>query len=240
MLNISIVEDETDAALQLEGALKQYSAEYHVPMQIHIFANAITFLDKYAGKFDLVFMDIMMPMLNGMDAAHALREKDSKVMLVFVTSMVQYAIQGYEVSAADFIVKPVRYLQFKLKFTRMLDKLRAAPTRNHPDILVKTDSGIIRLMPQNITYVEVRAHHCIYHTRSGDYRQYQTMKSAAELLEPVGFAKCNNYLLVNLAHVTKISGMTAYVAGEELPISHPRKNEFTGQFAAYSESRKYE
>lgn len=240
MLRIAIVEDEADASAQLENAVKQYSAEYNVPVQIHIFCNAITFLDKYAGELDIIFMDIMMPMLNGMDAAHVLREKDSKVMLVFVTSMTQYAIQGYEVSAADFIVKPVKYPQFKLKFTRLLDRIQADPRKKQPDILIKTDNGIVRVLPRNITYVEVRAHHCIYHTRSGDYRQYQTMKSVAELLEPCGFAKCNNYLLVNLAHVTGINGMSAFVAGEELPISHPRKNEFISKFSAYSESKKYE
>lgn len=240
MLRIAIVEDEAEASAQLESAVKQYSAEYNVPVQVHIFSSAITFLDKYAGELDLIFMDIMMPMLNGMDAAHVLREKDSKVMLVFVTSMTQYAIQGYEVSAADFIVKPVKYPQFKLKFTRLLDRLQADPRKKQPDIMIKTDNGIVRVLPRNITYVEVRAHHCIYHTRNGDYRQYQTMKSVAEILEPVGFAKCNNYLLLNLSQVTRVSGMSVYIAGEELPISHPRKNEFISKFSAYSESKKYE
>lgn len=240
MLRIAIVEDEADASAQLEKAVKQYSAEYNIPVHIHIFSNAITFLDKYAGDLDLIFMDIMLPMLNGMDAAHVLREKDSKVMLVFVTSMTQYAIAGYEVSASDFIVKPVKYPQFKLKLTRLLDRLQDEPQKRQPDILIKTDSGIIRILPRNILYVEVRAHHCIYHTRDGEYRQYQTMKSVAEILEPLGFAKCNNYLLVNLGQVTHVSGMSVFIAGEELPISHPRKNDFVSKFSAYTESKKYE
>ena len=148
-----------------------------------------------------------MPMLNGMDAAHMLREKDGKVMLIFVTSMQQYAIQGYSVSATDFIVKPVSYPQFKLKFTRFLTKLHATQERKEPDILLKTGSGFVRLHPHQIVYVEVRA-------------------------------KCNNYLLVNLARVTGISEMTVQLGKETLPMSHPRKNAFTSQFLAFSESRK--
>ena len=238
MLNIAIVEDELPSAQQLESCIRQYSVEYRVPVQIYIFSNALSFLDNYTAEYDIIFMDIMMPMLNGMDAAHLLREKDGKVMLIFVTSMQQYAIQGYSVSATDFIVKPVSYPQFKLKFTRFLTKLHATQGQKEPDILLKTGSGFVRLHPHQIVYVEVRAHHCIYHTDMGEYRIYQTMKSVAEQLEPCGFAKCNNYLLVNLARVTGISEMTVQLGKETLPMSHPRKNTFTSQFLAFSESQK--
>lgn len=67
---------------------------------------------------------------------------------------------------------------------------------------------------------------------------YQTMKSVAQQLEPCGFAKCNNYLLVNLTRITKISGMEVVVGKETLPISHPRKNEFIARFVEFTESKK--
>lgn len=240
MVEIAIVEDRTDALEQLESLLKQYSAEYKTLLQIHTFTNAVSFLENYTARYDMVFMDILMPMLNGLDAARALREKDEKVILIFVTSMQQYAIRGYEVAATDFIVKPVTYPQFKLKFTRFLDRLSMQPKHTSTDILVKTETGFVRLLPSRIRYVEVRGHHCVYHTEAGDYRQYQSMKSAAEQLEDCGFAKCNNYLLVNLSYVTRMDGMSAYIGSEELPISHPRKNEFTKKLTEYMESRRYE
>lgn len=238
VLNIAIIEDELASAQLLESCIRQYSVEYRVPVQIYIFSNALSFLDNYTAEYDMIFMDIMMPMLNGMDAAHLLREKDGKVMLIFVTSMQQYAIQGYAVSATDFIVKPVKYPQFKLKFTGFLKRLQATQEKKSTDVLLKTDSGFVRLHPHQITYVEVRAHHCIYHTDAGEYRIYQTMKSVAQQLEPCGFAKCNNYLLVNLQRVTGIRDMTVQLGKESLPISHPRKNTFTAQFLAYSESHR--
>ena len=106
MIDIAIVEDNREQAAALESHIKTYAADHKLSVSVSIFYEPITFLEKYS-PFHIVYMDIMMPMLNGMDAARLLREKDEKVILIFVTTMRQYAIQGYEVAASDFIVKPV-------------------------------------------------------------------------------------------------------------------------------------
>lgn len=231
MVNIAIVEDDKDQAQLLESALARYSDEFRVPLRTTVFYNAMAFLSKYSGDYDIVFMDILMPMMNGMDASRILREKDDKVMVIFVTNMQQYAIQGYEVGAFDFILKPIRYPEFKLKFTRAVSKLM--PQKKVANILIKSDSGMVRLTPEQIMYVEVQQHHCVYHTRHGAFRQYQTMKSVETQLSEYGFARCNNYLLVNLAYVSKIEGMSVYVGDVPLPISYPRKKPFCDQFEEF-------
>ena len=237
MINIAIVEDDKEQAAELEAVLKQYSDEHKTPLQISVFYNPIVFLEKYTAEYDIVYMDIMMPMMNGMDASRIIREKDDQVMIIFVTSMQQFAVQGYEVGAFDFIVKPVSYPEFQLKFTRVLGRL---PQKETEDILVRTDTGFVRLSPAQIAYVEVRGHHCVYYTKLGDYRQYQTMKSVESQLEPCGFVKCNNFLLVNLAFVTKIEGMSVFVGDKALQMSHPRRKEFSQRFTEFTGSRKYE
>lgn len=231
MVNIAIVEDDKSQAEQLESTLSRYSNEFRVPLKTTVFYNAMAFLNKYSGEYDIVFMDILMPMLNGMDASRLLREKDDKVMVIFVTNMQQYAIQGYEVGAFDFILKPVRYPEFKLKFTRAMSKLM--PQKKVASILIKSESGIVRLTPDQILYVEVQQHHCVYHTRQGDFRQYQTMKSVELQLGEYGFARCNNYLLVNLAYVRKIDGMSVYINDTALPISYPRRKQFCDKFEEF-------
>lgn len=228
MVNIAIVEDDKSQAEQLESTLSRYSNEFRVPLKTTVFYNAMAFLNKYSGEYDIVFMDILMPMLNGMDASRLLREKDDKVMVIFVTNMQQYAIQGYEVGAFDFILKPVRYPEFKLKFTRAMSKLM--PQKKVASILIKSESGIVRLTPDQILYVEVQQHHCVYHTRQGDFRQYQTMKSVELQLGEYGFARCNNYLLVNLAYINRIDGMSVYLDDTVLPISYPRKKQFCEKY----------
>ena len=231
MVNIAIVEDNLEEAARLEGALKRYAEEFHVPTWTTVFTNAMAFLSKYAAEYDIIFMDIMMPMMNGMDAVRALREKDEKVMVIFVTNMQQYAIQGYEVGAFDYILKPVHYPEFKLKYTRAISKLM--PQKKATNVLIKSESGVVRLTPDQILYVEVQQHHCIFHTKQGDFRQYQTMKSVESQLEGYGFCRCNNYLLVNLAYVRKIDGMSVHVGDAALPISYPRKKQFCDKFEEF-------
>lgn len=236
MIRIAIVEDEQEQSARLESYIRRYAEEHETGTQVTVYSNVITFLETYKANFDIVFMDIMMPMMNGMDASHLLREKDDKVMLIFVTSMRQYALRGYDVGASDFIVKPVAYPEFTLKFTRALSKI---PQSKDEDILLRTEGGFVRLTADRIRYVEVRGHHCVYHTDSNTYQQYQTMKAVEDALPKEYFARCNNFLLVNLAFVEKIDGLTVWVAGEALPISHPRKKPFSDAFAEYAGSKQH-
>lgn len=237
MIEIAIVEDDAEQSALLDSHIRQYAAEHRIAVSVSVFSNAISFLENYTAAYHIVYMDIMMPMMNGMDASKLLREKDDKVILVFVTSMRQYAIQGYEVDAADFIVKPVAYPEFALKFTKLLGRLEQ---QQPADLLLKTETGFIRLSPREISYVEVKGHHCVYHTASGEYRQYQTIKSAEAALGKHGFLRCNNYLLVNLAQVTRIDGMTVFVGDAELPMSYPRRKAFTEAAGRFTETKSYD
>ena len=234
MLGIAIVEDDREQAALLETHIKRYAAERQLVVSVSVFYDAVTFLEKYTQGYQMIFMDIKMPMLDGMDAARFLRERDQKVVLVFVTTMRQYAIQGYDVDAADFIVKPVNYPEFALKFTRLLGKVER-PEAVSPDVFIKTENSFVRLALSDIVYVEVKGHYCVYHTASGEYRRYQTLKNAEASLPSRSFARCNNFLLVNLEHVSRIDGMSVFVEGEELQISHPKRKAFVEAFSQFME-----
>ena len=78
------------------------------------------FLEAYRPDFDLVFLDIELPLLNGIETARRLRELDSVVALVFITNMEQYAVNGYEVDALDFVVKPINYYRFSSMMRKAL------------------------------------------------------------------------------------------------------------------------
>ncbi len=236
MLGIAIVEDDGEHAALLESFIRKYAEERQIQVSVQRFHDAVTFLDQYRAEYQIVFMDIMMPMLDGMEAAKLLRQKDSTVVLVFVTTMRQYAVQGYEVDACDFLVKPVTYPEFALKFTRILSKV-PSEAASGSEVFLKTENSFVRLASRDILYIEVSGHYCIYHTVSGDYRRYQTMKSAESSLPAGSFARCNNYLLVNLAHVSRMDGMEVRVGDKALPVSYPRRKAFADAVARYMESR---
>lgn len=236
MIRIAIVEDETVYAQQLQKYLEQLMQERNLDCEITHFRNAVFFLEGYRSDFDLVFMDIRMPYLDGMEAAHRLREIDPNVLLIFITSLAQYAIKGYEVDALDYILKPVQYLEFALKMDRVLRRLSDRQTV--PKIVISTTEGSISLPLDDIRYIETQGHHLLYHTGEATarriYTQYATMRTAADQLSALGFARCNSCYLVNLHHVEKIKGYLVTVDGEDLQISQPKKKEFLQQFLDYT------
>ena len=122
MLQVAIVEDSEDAAKLLRDYLTRYESTVDERFHITCFSNAVAFLEPYRG-YDLVFMDIEMPHMNGMEGALWLRTVDTQAKLIFVTNMAQFAARGYEAEALDFMVKPVAYADFSFKMKRAMNAI---------------------------------------------------------------------------------------------------------------------
>ncbi len=120
---VCVVEDNREHSDRLVAFLGKYSRERGKEFNVSVYGDALSFLGEFCGNFDLIFMDIELPYRNGMDVVKQIREKDKKVIVVFVTNMAQYAVKGYEVDAFDFIVKPIHYSAFAIKLDRALERL---------------------------------------------------------------------------------------------------------------------
>lgn len=197
---------------------------------VEVFSNAVNFLKNYKSVYDIVFMDIEMPYMSGMEAAIKLREIDQTVLLLFVTNMSQYAVKGYEVDAINFLVKPVAYFNFALKMQKAIMKLESNRDR---EILVRTKDGVIRLRTSKVQYVEISGHRIVYHTQEGTYEGYGTLKQVEERLAGTPFVRCNSCYLVNLQFVSKVTGWTVEVGNSMLQISHPKKKDFLNALNLY-------
>ena len=97
MYRVAIVEDDKNFREQLQKYLKVYGEENQITFQISEFSDGIQIIEDYRKEFDLILLDIEMPIMNGMDAAEKIREMDEDVVLMFITNMAQYAIRGYSV-----------------------------------------------------------------------------------------------------------------------------------------------
>ena len=201
-----------------------------VHFSITRFRDALSFLDEYSGNYDLIFMDIELPHMDGMEAVRRIREKDENVIVIFVTNMAQYAIKGYEVNALDFIVKPVRYDSFAIKMDRAISKFKLSQNK---EIWITDRNNKRRLRTADIKYVEVVHNNCIYHTADGDYTTYDQLYNVCELLKDAPFALCNRCFLVNLKYVTAIEELTVTVAGEKLQISRNKRKSFLTSLNEY-------
>lgn len=108
MIKIAIVEDCEQDLECIRRYLHQYAEEHRCAFHIASFSDGMSF-DSEDEVFDIVFMDIRMPHMNGLETAERLRKRDKKTCIIFLTNMAKLAIKGYQVDALNFIVKPINY-----------------------------------------------------------------------------------------------------------------------------------
>ncbi|HIT90249.1 MAG TPA: response regulator transcription factor [Candidatus Merdenecus merdavium] len=230
MYRVAVVEDDPVYANQIEELIKRYEEEHHDKFDITVFPDGSELVKDYQSQFDLILMDIEMPKLNGMDSAEIIRKMDSDVVIIFITNMAQYAIQGYSVGALDFIMKPLNYISFEPRFMRALSRVKK---RESGQILLAMQDMVVKLDTRQIYYVEVQNRMLHYHTEEGEFVLRGTIKDAQKELEPYYFFKCNYWYLVNLAHVSQVKKNMVIVAGHELEISRRNKTAFLAELTKY-------
>lgn len=230
MIKVAIVEDERENQLKLAKYLKQYEKETGAEIGLQCFSCGEEILAQYQGDFDIICMDILMDKINGMETAKQIREKDDTVIFIFITSTVAYAIQGYEVDAIGYIVKPVPYEAF----AQVINKAAAQLNERQKNFLViKNDKKVLRIDCSIIYYIESQLHNVVIHTTKGVYVEAGTMKVLEEELKGKGFSRCNQPYLVNLKYVDSVIGNNVIVNGEELSISRAKKKAFLSELTDY-------
>ena len=223
MRNIAIVEDNDNAAKIISDYIEKYMEENQIELNIVRFNNADLFLANYQQIYSVILMDIQMPGTDGMSAAYKLREVDKTVSIIFITTMVQFAQKGYEVNAISFMVKPVNYYDFSLKFKKALDISVMNENRN---ITLNTKNGICRISTDKIIYVEIIKHRLFYHLVDEVIEMTGVLSEVEATLKDFGFLRCNQCYLVNPKFILSVKGKEIFVANTSLQISRPRYNQF--------------
>ena len=230
MIKIAILEDSDADYTRICKAWDRFSKEENLSYQITHYKDSTSLLEQFHSQFDLIFLDIEVPGKNGMETAQEIRKIDNLTILVFLTNFSKYAVNGYEVNAADYMLKPLDYYSFALKMHKILHMLYQNIEK---EITIMTKGLLHRFSINELFYVEINNHNLIYHL---DIETISTRGSLSEVeksLPKNSFSRCNNCYLVNLKHVTKIKDNTVWIGKNELTISRPKKKMFLNDLTNY-------
>lgn len=223
MIRIAIVEDDTHDMARLKECLVQYAKESRQRFDILEFSDGEDITTDYTADYDIILMDIEMRFMDGMKAAEKIREADQNAVIIFITNMPQYAIQGYKVNALDYMLKPISYFSFSESMNKALKRVKNTEKQY---VVISTKGGKMRLDVSQICYVEVLDHTLIYHTTEGKFIAKGTLRDAENQLDPYHFFSCSRCYLVNLNYVDNYQGSTVYVDGDAIQVSRSRRKVF--------------
>lgn len=208
---------------KLSAFLDRYSSEHREPVQKSFFTDGYDIAENYKGGWDIILLDIKMGLMDGMEAAEKIRERDEEVIIIFITSLPQYAIQGYRVNALDYLLKPLNYEAFSLTLSKALKRL----PRKEEFLTVSTRNGVVKLSWKDILWIESQGHRITFHTKDKDLETtVYSLKELEEMSADKGFSRCNKGCLVNLSAVDSAENGYVRIGGVSLSVSRGRKNDF--------------
>ena len=194
------------------------------------FTDSIEALDVLAREpVDLLFLDIQMPDLNGMELAHAI--DNSRTRVIFTTAFKDYAFESYEVNALDFLLKPIRYIKFQAavekarNYFAMKESANTAasqpqqPSNKEDDfIFLRADGELHQIALARILYVEGMKDYLKFFIE-GERKPiitHMTMTAAEEMLPEAGFMRINRSYIVSLSHIRSIDRNDCVYIGEQI------------------------
>ena len=194
--------------------------------------EALNYLSQHS--VDLIFLDIQMPGMTGLDFIRSLQEKP---MIILTTAYPQFALEGFELDVIDYLVKPVRlnrFVQAVNKAKSIFDlKERAAAgetTIGEEDMFIRADRQYIRIYYKDLKYIKGMKDYVMLVTDQSRYMTAMNIKTINEQLPDAQFARVNKSYIVNTRFIDAIGTDFLMVAGEEIPLGRTYREDFIDRF----------
>ena len=219
MIRIALCDDSREFLDQTRSLIERWSEQSKIPAEISWFDNGDALLAKTAEfHMDVVFLDIIMPLLNGMDTAKELRQSDTAVKIIFLTSSPEFALDSYSVKAHDYLLKPVTYE----KIREVLDECSSTLHIEPKSIVLKTTFGFQKIFYHNIEFAEAQNKKVIFNLSSGKTVEALSPLCSFEdhFTDSDGFFKCHRSYIVYLPNIDHFSMKEITTrSGRKIPIA---------------------
>jgi DNA-binding LytR/AlgR family response regulator len=234
-MNVVLAEDASCDRELFRTYLERCASHEHLPVELTEYTDGSSLIAALPTQADVYFLDIEIPGNDGFQVARAIRELDPDVPLCFVTNLGFLALEGYDVDAIGFLVKPLLYPSFHSTMNRILHRLGKQQNALVSFKVGKTDTYLDK---RQVLYAESRDKKTFIHAldEAGRPCQYQIRESLHSLesrLSDQGFFRVHGSFLVNLHHIESVRAADIQIGGQSVPVSKHRKRDFMQELTRY-------
>lgn len=229
MLRIGICDDESGARDGLQAEIEKLldDNEEKVVYSFVSGRNAAGWISRHPGEIDLLFLDVKMPHMNGIEAARIIREQDRNIMIVLVTAYDDYVFDGYKVGALDYIMKPVSSTGIR----ELLDRVRKLMKGTEEEMFaLRNVQGTYRFPLKDILWFYSDRRRVILVTEKGEYPFYDRLDMVEKRLGD-RFVRIHQRYLVNPCKVDHVGGSAVDIGSVSLPISRSLRDKASARLA---------
>lgn len=228
-MRIAVIEDEKVHRDLMLSYLEKWNNEQGREDEIDSFETAESFWFAYEEDkcFDILFVDIQMPGMDGMELAKKIREKDKDIIIVFTTGITDYLEEGYEVEALHYLIKPLNEEKVRL----CLEKARKRrQTVNY--LTLHTEGETLKVSEESVNYAEARGHGCILGMAGdGELAVKESLSELEDMLSDRDFVKCHRSYLCRIRNIHHIGKEEiVFDDGQCIPVSRRLYNEVNKKF----------
>lgn len=228
MLNIAVCDDEPTEIEYITALINEWGKLTQTEINIGCFSCAEAFLFKYETNksFDLVFLDIQMKAMDGIELAKKIRETDSDLQIVFITGFSDYIFSGYDVSALHYLIKPVE----KEKLFEVISRANKNLKKVDDFLLLFIDGESFKIKLDDIDYIEALSHKSRVGCKENEYVINLPISEIEKKLNK-NFIHCHRSYLANLKNISRISKTDIFFdSGKSIPVSRRMFNSANTSF----------
>lgn len=236
MIKIVFCDDDMEVLHQMNELLDRYRVERNEDITYAAFQSPFELLTEIEKGIrpDILFLDVVMPGQNGMDVAKEIRQYDTNMKIIFLTSSPEFAVESYSVGAYFYQLKPI----WEESFFRLMDAVLAeCEKKKKNSLILRSKDGITRIDLQQLEYCEVLGRKLLFHLENGAVLESAGSLDdlAGQLMQHSNFFRPHRSFLVNMEYIQNISSRSIKMVNDaEIPIPHGKCSEIKNTYMEYA------